>query len=91
MTHDIREQTFTFTREELALMVERAALELTKVKEIWSKRLEDKDKEAMTVLQAAQSPPTSQAKVEAHLTITFDAYGMIPLNIVRRWREGNGC
>lgn len=66
--HDIRQETVTFTREECRLMVEGAELELTKVKETWSKRLQDKEQEATRVFQAAQTPPASQAKVEAHLT-----------------------
>lgn len=77
MTHDIREETVTFTREELALMVEGAEIELTKVKDIWSKRLEDKEHEAIRVFQAAQTPPASQAKVEAHLTqLSQDVQGL---------------
>ena len=38
-THDIREETVTFTREELALMVEGAGLELSKVKETLKAKL----------------------------------------------------
>ena len=77
MTHDIRDKTITFTRDELALMVEGAELELTRMKDVWSKRLEDKEQEAIRVFQASQSPPATQAKVEAHLTqLSEDVQGL---------------
>ena len=42
-THNIREETVTFTRGELALMMEGASFELNKVKETLEAKLGEKE------------------------------------------------
>ena len=65
-THDIREETMTFTREELALMVEGAGLELSKVKKNLEANLVDKEQETIRLSQV-QTPPPNNTKMEAQL------------------------
>ena len=65
-THDLREETVTFTREELALMVEEAGLELSKIKETLGAQIVEKEQEVVRLSQA-QTPPPSNAKVETQL------------------------
>ena len=65
-THDIREETVTFTREELALMVEGVGLELSKVKETLEAKLAQKEQETARLSQV-QTPPPNNAKMEAQL------------------------
>ena len=50
-THHIREETVTFTREELTLMVEGVGLELSKVKETLEAKLAQKEQETVRLSQ----------------------------------------
>ena len=74
--HDLREETMTFTREELALMVEGAGLELSRVKESLEAKLVEKEQEAVRLSQA-QTPPPNNSKVEAQLNrLSQDVQGI---------------
>lgn len=84
-THDIREETVTFTRQELALIVEGAGIELNKVKESLGAKLAEKEQEAIRLSQV-QTPPPSNAKVETQLNkLSQDVQGLSQrLNPVRQ-------
>ena len=51
-THNIREETATFTRHELALMIEGTSLELAQVKETLQTKLAEKEREVIHLSQA---------------------------------------
>ena len=75
-THYIREETMTFTREELALMVERAGLELSKVQETLEAKLAQKEQETIRLRQV-QNPPPNNTKMEAQLNkLSHDVQGL---------------
>ena len=84
-THDIREETVMFTREELALMVEGAGLELIKVKESLEAKLAEKEQETVRLSQV-QTPPPTTTKMEAQLNkLTQDVQGLSQrLNPIRQ-------
>ena len=60
-THDLRESTVTFTREELALMVEGAGLEMKKIKETLETKLAEKEQETLRLTQAKTPPPVQHS------------------------------
>ena len=75
-THHIHEERVTFTREELALMVEGAGLELSKVKETLEAKLAQKEQEIVRLSQV-QTPPPNNAKMEAQLNkLSHDVQGL---------------
>lgn len=76
-THDIREETVTFTRQELALIVEGAGLELAQVKQTLGEKLAEKEKEAVRLSQAQTPPPQANTRVEEQLNrLTEDVKGI---------------
>ncbi len=70
-THDLRENCVTFTREELALIVEGADLQLkrredtfTSKEDTFTNRLAEKDAEIARLMNVAQASPALQARME---------------------------
>lgn len=61
-THDLHEETATFTREELALMVEGARLELAKVKETLNTKLAEKEQQAQRLSKAQTLSPSFECR-----------------------------
>lgn len=72
-THDIREETVTFTRQELALMIEGAGLELARVKENLEAKLAEKEQESARLSQV-QTPPPLMLSLKRDLTRFIKAY-----------------
>ena len=66
-THDLREKCVTFTREELALIVEGADLQLKSREDMFTTRLAEKDAKIARLLALAQESPASQARMERSL------------------------
>ena len=58
-THDIREETVSFTRRKLALALKEAGLELAQAKESLEAKLTQKEREVMNLPQAQAPHPAN--------------------------------
>ena len=86
-THDIHKETVTFTREELALMVEGVGLEVSKVEETLEAKLAEKEQETIRLSQV-QTPPPNNTKMEAQLNkLSHDVHGLS--QCLNPFRQGN--